>query len=141
MKAYLKNYRQSPRKVRLVGDFVKGKNVREAVTLLTFLPKRASEVMRKLIASAMANAEHNYRVSGDDLFIKNVHVDQGITLKRFRARARGRASRINKRTSNIMLVLEQRSPVEEATKKDARPAKKVEKEAPKKTQEKETATA
>ncbi len=105
MKASLKNYRQSPRKVRLVADLVRGKNVSQALTELTFLPKRASEVMKKLITSATANAEHNFKVSADKLFIKEITVDQGITLKRYRPRARGVAKRINKRTSNISLTL------------------------------------
>ena len=105
MKASLKNYRQSPRKVRLVADLVRGKNVSQALTELTFLPKRASEVMKKLITSATANAEHNFKVSADNLFIKEITVDKGITLKRYRPRARGVAKRINKRTSNISLTL------------------------------------
>ena len=105
MKASLKNYRQSPRKVRLVADLVRGKSVSQALTELTFLPKRASEVMKKLITSATANAEHNFKVSTDNLFIKEITVDKGITLKRYRPRARGVAKRINKRTSNISLTL------------------------------------
>jgi len=105
MKASLKNYRQSPRKVRLVADLVRGKKAGEALKELTFLPKRASEVMIKLISSAVANAENNFKVSADDLVIKEITVDQGITLKRYRPRARGVAKRINKRTSNINLSL------------------------------------
>jgi len=108
MKAYLKNYRQSPRKVRLVGDFAKGKDVARALVELSFLPKRASDAIRKLILSAVANAKNNYNVPSDTLYVKNITVDQGVTLKRFRARARGRASRINKRTSNVSVVLAQR---------------------------------
>ncbi|MCA9352934.1 50S ribosomal protein L22 [Patescibacteria group bacterium] len=106
MKASLKNYRQSPRKVRLVADLIRGKNVHDALTELKFLPKRASEVMTKLIASAVANAENNFKVQQDDLVVKDVSVDQGITLKRYRPRARGVAKRINKRTSNINVSLE-----------------------------------
>ena len=105
MKASLKNYRQSPRKVRLVADLIRGKKVNDALTELEFLPKRASEVMTKLISSAVANAETNFKVNPDDLVVKEISVDQGITLKRYRPRARGVAKRINKRTSNIELSL------------------------------------
>jgi len=105
MKASLKNYRQSPRKVRLVADLVRGKKVSQALLELKFLPKRATEVISKMIASATANAEHNFKVSADDLFIKEITVDKGVTLKRYRPRARGVAKRINKRTSNISLTL------------------------------------
>tara|TARA_B100001179_G_C18591950_1_gene405134 strand:+ start:763 stop:1092 length:330 start_codon:yes stop_codon:yes gene_type:complete len=105
MKASVKNYRQSPRKVRLVADLVRGKKVSQAMTELDFLPKRASSVMNKLIASAIANAENNFKVSPDNLVISEVSVDQGVTLKRYRPRARGVAKRINKRTSNITLSL------------------------------------
>ncbi len=105
MKASLKNYRQSPRKVRLVADLIRGKKVGEVLTELEYLPKRASRIMKKLVESATANAEHNFKVSSDDLFVKEVRVDKGITLKRWRARARGVAKRINKRTSNIIITL------------------------------------
>ncbi|MCA9352280.1 50S ribosomal protein L22 [Patescibacteria group bacterium] len=105
MKASLKNYRQSPRKVRLVADLIRGKKVNDALTELEFLPKRASQVMTKLITSAAANAETNFKVNPDDLVVKEISVDQGITLKRYRPRARGVAKRINKRTSNIELSL------------------------------------
>lgn len=105
MKASLKNYRQSPRKVRLVADLVRGKKVPDALTQLQFLPKRAGEVMSKLISSAAANAENNFKVSTDELIVKDISVDQGVTLKRYRPRARGVAKRINKRTSNITLAL------------------------------------
>lgn len=105
MKSSLKNYRQSPRKVRLVADLIRGKKVSDAMGELTFLPKRASNVMTKLIASAVANAENNFKVNSDDLVISEITVDQGVTLKRYRPRARGVAKRINKRTSNIALSL------------------------------------
>lgn len=105
MKSSLKNYRQSPRKVRLVADLIRGKKVSDAMGELTFLPKRASNVMTKLISSAVANAENNFKVNSDDLVISEITVDQGVTLKRYRPRARGVAKRINKRTSNIALSL------------------------------------
>ena len=105
MKSSLKNYRQSPRKVRLVADLVRGKKVNQALLELDFLPKRAGEVMSKLINSAAANAENNFKVSIEDLVVKEITVDQGLTLKRYRPRARGVAKRINKRTSNINVSL------------------------------------
>jgi len=105
MKSSLKNYRQSPRKVRLVADLIRGRKVSDAAQELTFLDKRASNVMTKLIASAIANAENNFKVNSDDLVISEITVDQGVTLKRYRPRARGVAKRINKRTSNIALSL------------------------------------
>lgn len=105
MKAYLKNYRQSPRKVRLVADVVRGKSVAVAETELAFLPKRASEMFSKLIKSAVANAVNNDGKNPDNLFIKEVRVDEGPTQKRYIAKWRGIANRIRKRTSNITLVL------------------------------------
>lgn len=105
MKASLKNYRQSPRKVRLVADLVRGKKVNQALAELNFLPKRGADVVTKLIISAAANAENNFKVSVDDLIVKEITVDKGVTLKRYRPRARGVAKRINKRTSNINLSL------------------------------------
>ncbi len=105
MKASLKNYRQSPRKVRLVADFVRGKDLKRALLELKYLPKRASKIISKLLHSASSNAEHNFKVNSDKLYIKEIRVDKGITLKRWRPRARGVAKRINKRTSNITIVL------------------------------------
>jgi len=105
MKASLKNYRQSPRKVRLVVDLIRGKKVSDALVELQFLPKRGAEVISKLISSAAANAENNFKVNPDDLVVEAITVDKGVTLKRYRPRARGVAKRINKRTSNINLSL------------------------------------
>ncbi len=105
MKAYLKNYRQSPRKVRLVTDAVKGKRVSDALVELRFLPKRASRTVSKLIASAVANAENNFKVASDGLFIEQITVNQGVTLKRMMPKSRGMAHPINKRTSNIAVTL------------------------------------
>lgn len=108
MKAYLKNYRQSPRKVRLVADMIRGKNAKRALAELTFLPKAAASTMHKLLSTAIANAENNFKVSADALLVKEISVDQGPTLRRFRPRARGSASRINKRTSNVTITLAQK---------------------------------
>jgi large subunit ribosomal protein L22 len=105
MKAYLKNYRQSPRKVRLVIDSIRGKKAEVAVVELSFLVKRASDPILKLLKSAIANAKQNDGVSIESLFVKEIQVNQGPTLKRSRARARGSAFPINKRTSNVTIVL------------------------------------
>lgn len=105
MKAYVKNYRQSPRKVRLVADLVRGKSVTNALLELDFLPKRASEAVSKIIASAAANAENNFKMKRETLLVSEITVDQGVTMKRSRPRSRGMATRINKRTSNIAVTL------------------------------------
>lgn len=104
MKAILKNYRQSPRKVRLVGAAIKGKSVSEALLRLKFMPKRSTETLSKLILSAAANAKQNFDVQ-DELVVKNIEINKGVVLKRYRPRARGSAYRINKRTSNIVVTL------------------------------------
>lgn len=105
MKAKLSQYHQSPRKVRLVADAVRGQTVDDALRKLRFLTKRAAKPIAKLIESAVANAEENDGKHRDDLIISTVTVDKGPTLKRYRPRARGRATRINKRTSHINLTL------------------------------------
>lgn len=104
MKAFLKNYRQSPRKVRLVANLIKGKGVKEAIVELSFLPKRASLPIKKLLSSAIANAKIT-GVDVDNLFVKELTVDKGIVMKRMMPRAMGRGARINKRTSHINILL------------------------------------
>ena len=104
MKAYLKNYRQSPRKVRLVAGLIRRKGVPQALASLEFLPKRASLPIRKLLLSAVANAK-NVGVEKDNLYIKELRVDKGITMKRMMPAAMGSGHRINKRTSHVELVL------------------------------------
>ncbi|ADU28417.1 50S ribosomal protein L22 [Evansella cellulosilytica] len=104
-KAVVKQVRIAPRKVRLVVDLIRGKGVGEAISILRHTPKKASPVVEKLLNSAIANAEHNYELDPNSLVVSKVFVDEGVTLKRFRPRAMGRASRINKRTSHITLVL------------------------------------
>ncbi|WP_227938898.1 50S ribosomal protein L22 [Alkalihalobacillus deserti] len=104
-KAVAKQIRIAPRKVRLVIDLIRGKQVGEAIAILRHTPKAASPVVEKLLNSAIANAEHNYEMEPNNLVISEVFVDEGVTLKRFRPRAMGRASRINKRTSHITLVV------------------------------------
>ncbi len=104
MKAILKNYRQSPRKVRLVADVVRGKKVTDAIAMLRFVDKRAAGPFAKVIESAIANAIQAGK-QVDRLFVKKVSVDKGTVLKRFMPRARGSASRINKRNSHISIEL------------------------------------
>lgn len=104
MKAILKNYRQSPRKVRLVADVIRGKKVKEAVHALQFVEKRAAVQFGKLLQSAVANAKQA-GANPDHLTVKFVSVDKAPTLKRFMPRARGSASRINKRSSHITIEL------------------------------------
>lgn len=104
-KAVAKQVRIAPRKVRLVIDLIRGKQVGEAIAILKHTPKSASPVVEKLLNSAIANAEHNYEMEPNNLVITEAFVDEGVTLKRFRPRAQGRASRINKRSSHITLVV------------------------------------
>lgn len=107
MKAVLKNYRQSPRKVRLIADLVRGKKVTEALAQLRFVNKRAAEPFAKVINSAVANAA-SQGATAETLVIKAVSVDKGTVFKRFMPRARGSASRINKRNSHITVELAQK---------------------------------
>ncbi len=107
-RASVKTVRIAPRKVRLVIDLVRGKNVGDALAILENLNKAASPVVKKLILSASANATHNFDMDESNLFIKEIRADEGPTLKRFQPRAQGRAFRINKRTSHINIVLEER---------------------------------
>ena len=143
--ATLSNYRQSPRKVRLVSDYVKGKKVSDAIDQLSLLPRRASDPIKKLILSALANAK-NMSLSEETLTVKNLTVNQGVTLMRRRSRARGRAYPIRKRTSHVVVTLETPDTIS-AEKKIAAPKEKkvvaekaVAKKAPaKKTVKKEVA--
>jgi ribosomal protein L22 len=97
--------RVAPRKARLVADQVRGMPIEDALPLLRFSTRSAAQDIRKLIESAAANAENNHDLVADDLFIKDIHVDEGPTLRRYRPRALGRATRINKRTSHIAVAL------------------------------------
>ena len=107
-KAVARTVRIAPRKVRLVVDLIRGKQVGEAVAILNLTPKAASPVVEKVLKSAMANAEHNYEMDVNNLVVSQAFVDEGPTLKRFRPRAMGRASQINKRTSHITIVLSEK---------------------------------
>ena len=137
VKAKLNNYRQSPRKVRLVANFVKGRNVNDAIAQLTLLPKRASGPVAKLVSSAIANAKQaGYKE--EELTVLNLTVEKGSIMYRRRARARGRAMPIRKRTSHLEITLQ--APDKEVKKPAAKKA--VAKKAPaKKPVAKKTATA
>jgi len=108
VKATAKFIRRSPRKVRLVMDAVRGKRVDEAMAILRFLPQGAAKEILNVVKSAAANAENNYRMAPEDLWIARIYADEGPTFKRFRPRARGMASPILKRTSHITVVVEER---------------------------------
>jgi large subunit ribosomal protein L22 len=108
VRAKLRYLRVAPRKVRLVADQVRGMPVQQALDLLTFARKSAAIDISKLIRSAVANADQKGGIDVDNLVVKTVLVDQGPIIRRFLARARGSASRINKKTSHITVVLEER---------------------------------
>ena len=107
-RAVASHIRIAPRKVRIVVDLIRGKQVGEAFAILKHTPKVASEVVEKLLKSAVANAENNYDMNTDDLYVSQVFVDQGPTLKRIHPRSRGQAFKILKRTSHITLVVKER---------------------------------
>lgn len=105
VRAQAKYVRQSPYKVRLVLDLVRGMPVDDARSTLDFTNRRAAPTIRKVLDSAVANAEHNFALDADELVVSEAYADEGPTLKRWRPRARGRATRINKRTSHITIVV------------------------------------
>jgi len=127
--AKLNNLRISPRKARLITDMVRGKRANNAQAVLGFCVKKGSLPLKKLLDSAIANAKNNFKLNEKDLFISLIKVDEGRTLKRWRARARGRACRIEKKTTNITLgldILEDKNPVKKAIKEEKK--KEVKKE-------------
>ena len=105
VRAQARYVRTSARKARLVCDHIRGKDVAEARAILAFTPRAAAKAWIKLLESAVANAEHNHELVGEDLKIAAVHADEGPTLKRYRPRAMGRATRIRKRTSHLTITL------------------------------------
>jgi len=113
--ARVRYLRVSPTKARRVIDLVRGMPAREALQTLKFQPQDVSSDIYKVVASAIANAEHNARLDGDTLYIRDAYVDEGPTFKRFRPRAQGRAYRIRKRTSHITVVVEARPETPEAS--------------------------
>ena len=106
--AIAKYVRVAPRKAAKVVELIKGKNVDAALDILKFSPQAAARTVHKVVTSATANAETNLRLKREALVVSQAYVDQGPTLKRFRHRAMGRASRIHKRTSHITVVVEER---------------------------------
>lgn len=108
VRAVARHVRVSPRKARQVVDMIRGKDVYEALATLKYLPKRSASYVEKLLRSAMANAQHNYDLDVDDLYVATTYVDQGATWKRIRPRAQGRAARIRKRTSHITIILNEK---------------------------------
>lgn len=122
VKAHTRNLRMSPRKVRLVVDLIRGMAVEPALAQLQFMPKAAARPVRKLLESAIANAEHNFSLDRDGLRIKAALVNQGPTLKRWRPRAMGSAAPILKRTSHVTIVLEGQAGAAKASKAKAKKA-------------------
>jgi len=106
--AILRGAQISAQKVRLVADQVRGKNVSEALTLLEFSPKKGADLMKKVLESAIANAEHNEGADVDELIISTIFIDEGTTMKRIRPRAKGRADRILKRSCHITIKVSEK---------------------------------
>ena len=104
-KATLRYARISARKVKIVADLIRGKDVNEALSIVKFTPKASSEIIEKLLKSAIANAENNHEMKAQDLYVAEIYANQGPTLKRIRPAAKGSAVRIRKRTSHITIVL------------------------------------
>ena len=123
VKAHTRHLRMSPRKVRLVVDAVRGMAVEPALAQLTFMSRAAARPVKKLLESAIANAEHNFKLDREGLYIKAAMVNQGPTLKRWRPRAMGSAAPILKRTCHVTLVLDSKTGAKKA---EAPKAKKAE---------------
>ncbi|WP_027365227.1 50S ribosomal protein L22 [Desulfotruncus alcoholivorax] len=107
-KAVARFIRISPRKVRLVVDLIRGKDVKEALAILKYSPQRASVPVAKVVKSAVANAEHNYDMDSDNLVVAACYVDQGPTIKRWQPRAMGRADVLRHRTSHITVIVKEK---------------------------------
>ncbi len=108
-KAVAKYVRIAPRKVRVVMDLIRGKNVAEAFAILKFTPKAGADVVEKVLKSAVANAENNFDMDVDKLYVKTAFVDQGPTLKRIHPRSRGQAFKILKRTSHVTVIVDEKN--------------------------------
>jgi large subunit ribosomal protein L22 len=107
-KAIARYIRIAPRKIRIVIDLIRGKQIGEAFAILKYTPKVASEVIEKVLKSAVANAEHNYNMDVDNLYVAAAYVDQGPTLKRIHPRSRGQAFSILKRSSHVTVVVKEK---------------------------------
>ncbi len=103
--AVLRGVHLSPQKARLVADLVRGKKVDHALNILAFCPKKGADIIKKVVESAIANAEHNEAADIDELKVKTIYVDKGMVMKRIRARAKGRAGRITKPTCHITVTV------------------------------------
>ncbi len=108
VKARLKFARVSAQKARIVADMVRGKSINEAIRILTFEPQKSGKMIKKLVESAVANAEVKQGIDVDNLYVKTIYVDAGPFIKRFMPRSQGRATEIKKRTSHINVVLDER---------------------------------
>src|SRR5437763_5498528 len=108
IRAVSRNVRMTPRKVRLVGAAVKGKRLAEAMAMLRFMPQRAATPIMKAVKSAAANAENNFDLDPNDLYVVRVVADEGRTLRRFRPKARGRVGTIHKRSTHITVVVQEK---------------------------------
>lgn len=107
-RAIAKHVRVSSRKMKFVCNMVRGKSVEEALTILKFTPNKGAKILEKVVKSAAANAENNFDMNKDNLYVSEVYSNQGPTLKRFRPRSQGRAFKILKRTSHIGVVVKER---------------------------------
>lgn len=107
-KAIARYIRIAPRKLRIVIDLIRGKSVAEAFAILKYTPKVGSEVIEKVLASAVANAEHNFNMDVDKLVVSSCYVDQGPTMKRIHPRSRGQAFKILKRSSHVTVAVEEK---------------------------------
>ncbi|MDO4552003.1 MAG: 50S ribosomal protein L22 [Bacillota bacterium] len=107
-RAIAKYVRMSPIKLKPVVDLVRGKDLKEALTILKFTPGKGSELVEKVVQSAAANAENNHDMDPDNLYVAEIYANQGPTLKRWRAASHGRAQRINKRTTHIGVTLREK---------------------------------
>ena len=108
VKASAKTVRVTTRKAKLVLDLIRGKDAKEAIALLGFLPNKAARITKKVVKSACANATHNFQMDEEKLYVKACYADEGITMKRYMPRAKGSASPIMKRTSHITVVVSER---------------------------------
>lgn len=107
-KAIARHIRIAPRKIRVVIDLIRGKNIGEAYAILKYTPKVGAEVLLKVLQSAIANAENNFNMNSDKLYVAAAYVDQGPTLKRIHPRSRGQAFKILKRSSHVTVVVQER---------------------------------
>ena len=107
-KAVAKYVRMSPSKLKPIADLVRGKDLNEALNILKFTPGKGSEIVEKVVMSAAANAENNFDLNPEDLYVAEVYANQGPTMKRWRAGAQGRASMILKRSSHVAVTLKEK---------------------------------